>query len=170
MAQYFCEDIMFKIEVFKKSNIQDSEGKKYLSAVTDLKIKAEAIQYHKLYIIEGNLSLKQAELIAEKILVDPIIENYKIDSNPISTSETYQLEELGDWKVYKTFHYGVTDNIGERTLKAIHDIKLTNVNSVSTGSIFYIYKNLPFNQIKLISNRIFANPIIESYSIQKIKG
>jgi len=170
MAQYFCEDIMFKIEVFKKSNIQDAEGKKYLTAAHDLKIHIDTIQTQKLYIIEGNLSIKSAELIAKKILVDPIIEDYNIESTPIPDSETYAPDQKGNWKVYKTFHYGVTDNIGERTLKAIHDLKVTNVTSVSTGSIFYIYKNIPFKQIQLMSNRIFANPIIESYAIQKIKG
>ena len=163
---------MFLIEITKKENVPDAEGNDTLHGIADLQIAAESVRVDQVYLLEGRLKPSELKHIAEMALVDPIIEDYsirKIDSLP--AGRKFPGSEKSSWSVLKTFHHGVTDNVGQTTLEAIRNLGVRNVDSVMTGKRYRISGGtLSFDDAGKIASRLLANPLIESFVIEKIRA
>jgi phosphoribosylformylglycinamidine (FGAM) synthase PurS component len=159
---------MFSIEIFKKKEIPDAEGNDVLASIRDFKINAETVRVGQYYILEGSPTPVELERIARDILLDPVIEEFSIQSVSLPVQEKIDADAHGPWEVLKLFHFGVTDNVGETTLNAIKEAGITTVSHVMTGKKYRIGPDLALKHIKEISARILANAIIESCTFRKI--
>jgi phosphoribosylformylglycinamidine (FGAM) synthase PurS component len=161
---------MHIIEISKKDRVPDAEGLDIVHGVADLKIAVRAVRVIQVYILEGALSGARLKRIAENILVDPVIEDYKIlKMKTLPVRKRFRDSEKSDWSVLKTFHHGVTDNVGMTALEAIRNLGTAGVESVSTGKRYLIAGPLAFGDARKIADRLLANPLIESCVIEKLR-
>lgn len=79
----------------------------------------------RLYRLEGNFEENEVKKIVEDLLNDPIAQSYAIDARPGDKSTLY----IDVW-----LKPGVTDSVGESVLKAITDLKVSTVESASSGT------------------------------------
>jgi len=156
---------MFLIEVEKKEDITDAEGKELTDSISEMGFKVKDIKVSQLYFIEGKINKKVISKISKELLTDPVIERFKIYTSKYPSIKNFPFQ----WEVIKTLHKGVTDNTGETTLKAIKAMGIKNIYSITTGKRFMFDSNLTEKEIKNISLKILSNPIIESVSIRRCK-
>lgn len=163
---------MYIVEITRKNGIFDPEAKDALHGILDLKIQADDVKVSQVYIISGKIKTTEAKAIAEKVLLDPIIENFKVSAYTPEENIPYPSQEKGSWEILKLFQQGVTDNVGETTLSMIHNLKFKNVDTVHTGKKFIIRNGtsgLTYSDAEKAGLRVLANTIIETINIRKIK-
>lgn len=160
---------MFSIEISKKSSIKDAEGSEVLRSILNLHIQPERVLVNQFYMIEGTTNMDELRKIAGDLLIDPVIEESSIQLYSQPVQKKYENTDTGSWEILKLFHFGVTDNVGETTLKAIHDAGINSATHVMTGKKYLLIGSLTYNQAKDISTRILSNPIMETCLIRKIK-
>ena len=63
---------------------------------------------------------------------------------------------------------GVRDPLGEKTLKRIKsDLKIDGVESVRTAAVYTFADDLPDNEMELLGKELFADPIIQRFTVDK---
>ncbi len=160
---------MYLVETRRKKEIVDAEAQDLLHSIHDLKIDVKDVRISQVYILTGEISQSDAEAIAQKVLLDPIIETYKVTKYKRIEQTAYPSHDVGDWEAMKLFHHGVTDNIGDTALVMMHNLGFKKVESVMTGKKFIIKGGISFSDMERIGTRVLANPIIESFTIRKTK-
>jgi phosphoribosylformylglycinamidine (FGAM) synthase PurS component len=159
---------MYLIEVSKKDRVTDAEGNDARHGIADLQLRAETVRVDQVYMLEGRLAAGDLRRIAESVLTDPIIEDFTVrKAAALPKQRPFRDAEKGPWSVLKTFHHGVTDNVGQTTLEAIRNLGIGPVAAVTTGKRYRIGGPLPFGDARKIATRLLANPLIESCVIEK---
>ena len=146
----------WKIEVSYKPEITDSIGNQILEDIADLGIDGvESVRTATIYWIEGTLNAEHIHRIGSELLADPITQLFNLTSENGNTT---------DWTVEVQFKPGVTDAVGDSTVKGIKDIGISQVNSVRTGKKFWLSGNLNEQVIKTIAQRLLMNDVIQTFS------
>lgn len=149
----------WKIEVSYKPEITDSIGNEILEDIADLGIDGvESVRTATIYWIEGTLNAEHIHRIGSELLADPITQLFNLTSEHGNTT---------DWTVEVQFKPGVTDAVGDSTVKGIKDIGISQVNSVRTGKKFWLSGNLNEQIIKTIAQRLLMNDVIQAFSYVK---
>lgn len=150
---------LWKVEVFYKPEVPDTIGNGILEDISDLGIiGVKAVRTAAVYWIEGNLDFQSICCIATELLADPITQDYTYNSDEIPNR---------DWTVEVQFKPGVTDAVGDSTVKGINDIGFTDVTSVRTGNKYWLSGELDAEVIETISKQLLMNDVIQTYSFQK---
>lgn len=146
----------WKIEVSYKPEITDSVGNEILEDIADLGIDGvESVRTATIYWIEGTLNAEHIHRIGSELLADPITQVFKL---------TEKKEETDDWTIEVQYKPGVTDAVGDSTVKGIKDIGISTVNNVRTGKKFWLSGNLNEQIIKTIAQRLLMNDVIQTFS------
>ncbi len=146
----------WKVEVSYKPDVPDAIGLGILQDVLDLGINGvESVRTAAIYWIEGMLDEIAIHRIGNELLADPITQQYSI--NQVQTSEK-------QWTIEVQYKPGVTDAVGDSTVKGIKDLGISEVSSVRTGKKFCIAGELNTAKIENISKRLLMNDVIQSYS------
>ncbi len=146
----------WKVEVTYKSEITDFVGKEILEDIADLGIDGvEAVRTASIYWIEGTLNTEHIHRIGSELLADPITQVFKL---------TEEKEETADWTIEVQYKPGVTDAVGDSTVKGIKDIGISSVNNVRTGKKFWLSGNLSNQIIENIAQRLLMNDVIQTFS------
>ena len=82
--------------------------------------------------------------------------------HPFSADAPLTLDS-GQWGIEVWFRTGVTDNVGETTLKAVKDLGIQGITGAFTGRGYVIDGRLDEAQVETICRRLLANDIIEDY-------
>lgn len=150
----------WKIEVGYKSTATDSLGGGIKKDVEDLGIVGiEYVKTLQLYIIEGELSESDVKKICENLLTDRVTQVYEYNRSLIAQ------EDAGAWVVEVRYKHGVTDAVGDSTVKGIKDLGIRGVNSAKTGRKYIIKGDLSRSDVELICKRLLANEVIQNYTI-----
>ena len=150
---------LWKIEVFYKPEVPDTIGNGILEDISDLGIiGVDAVKTATVYWIEGNLDSQSILRIATELLSDPITQDYTYDNVSIHSQ---------DWTIEVQFKPGVTDAVGDSTVKGINDIGITGVTSVRTGNKYWLSGELDPDVIETISKQLLMNDVIQTYSFNK---
>lgn len=150
---------LWKVEVFYKPEVPDTIGTDILEDISDLGItRVHSVRTASVYWIEGQLDSHSIERIATELLADPITQNYTYESDDIPNQ---------DWTIEVQFKPGVTDAVGDSTVKGINDIGITDVTSVRTGNKYWLSGELDIDVIETISQQLLMNDVIQTYSFQK---
>ena len=152
----------WKVEVSYKPDITDAIGKDILEDIADLGISGvESVRTASIYWIEGTLNDEHIHRIGSELLADPITQVFNLNS---------EKENKKDWTVEVQFKPGVTDAVGDSTVKGINDIGISCVNNVRTGQKFWISGDLNAEIIETIAQRLLMNDVIQTFSYKKPQG
>ena len=148
----------WKVEVYYKPEVPDTVGQGILENITDLGIKGiESVRTATLYWIEGSLDPETINRIGTELLADPITQAYTSDVE--NATET-------DWTLEVQFKPGVTDAVGDSTVKGITDLGIIGVTSVRTGHKYWFTGTLNAEVLETVAQRLLMNEVIQTYTYQ----
>lgn len=153
----------WKIEVGYKPTATDAMGDGIKKDIEDLGINGVSyVKTRKLYMIDGELSEEDIKNICENLLTDSVTQFYEYKGSD------HHVEDTGSWIVEVVYKPGVTDAVGDSTVKGIRDMGIQGVNSAKTGQKYIIKGSLSENDIEIICKRLLANDVIQNYIYEKI--
>jgi phosphoribosylformylglycinamidine synthase len=145
------------VEVSLKSNFIDHHGEHIRHDMAALGIKGiPRVRSRQLYSIEGGVSTAEIKAITEKLLIDPITEDYGI----VSEAEKERKPSIEVW-----LKQGVTDTVAESVAKAVRDLGIRTNLEMKTGQKYIFEGKISPAQLKHAAEKMLANPIIQSYLI-----
>ncbi|MFH1581730.1 MAG: phosphoribosylformylglycinamidine synthase subunit PurL [Pseudomonadota bacterium] len=152
--------MLWRIEVKNKSAIKDPVGEAIKRDIIDLGINSvKDVKMVQVYIIEGKLSKGQVKRIADELLTDLIIQSSRYglleDKKFASVPKKY------DHVIEIAFNPGVMDPWQESTCKGIRDLGIKDAADVTTGRQYIISGNLSKSQLRLISEKLLYNKVIQ---------
>jgi phosphoribosylformylglycinamidine (FGAM) synthase PurS component len=156
------KDINF-IQIFYKKDDFDviSKSKKNTMIIsgynTDFCFKVEH-----LYEFLGLVSDNDLEAIADKLLVDPIIQKYSINSD-IQDSRYNDFYVIDVW-----LKNGVTDSVGETIERSIKTLEINGDIKVKTGIRYLVEKKYSIDIVENMIKKLFVNSVINEYFIKKV--
>ena len=122
-----------------------------------------------LIFIEGCLSQSDVAQLGTQLLSDPLTQIYECQRlNDLHTTSSPPLE-TGPFLVEVALHPGVTDPVADQIVRAAHILGIQGVARASTGMRFEVYGiRLDEGQVRLLANRLLANPTIQRYVLGEI--
>ena len=153
------ESKIWRIAVVNKEDAVDAVGEGLRGDIIDLGIDGiERVRHVRLYAIHGALSDVEVDQITTVLLADPVSQDH------LETDTLALPVKSGEWGVEVWFRMGVTDAVGETTLKGSRDLGITGIVSVDTGRGYILAGSLARPQIDTICRRLLANDVIERYT------
>ncbi len=148
-----------RISVVNREDVVDAVGEELRGDILDLGIDGvDRVRYVRLYALHGVLSDDQVGRITTDLLTDPVTQEYlRTDSDTLPV-------DSGEWGVEVWYRPGVTDAVGETTLKGGRDLGITGIESVDTGRGYILTGTLARRQVDTICRRLLANDVIENYT------
>ena len=152
----------WKIEVGYKPTATDAMGEGIKKDIEDLGISGvDYVKTMQLYMVDGELSKSDVKSICENLLTDRITQAYE------HTGSLVGKDDAGAWVAEVTYKPGVTDPVGDSTVKGIRDLGIEGVRSVKTGRKYVVKGTLSETDIDGICKRLLANDVIQNYSYEK---
>ena len=149
----------WKVEVSYKPEVPDTIGQGILEDIADLGISGvDSVRTATVYWIEGTLDAQAIDRIGTELLADPITQVYTF--RPES-------DAVKRWTLEVQFKPGVTDAVGDSTVKGIKDLGITGVTGVRTGHKYWLTGNLNTDRLETIARRLLMNDVIQTFSYQK---
>ena len=149
----------WKVEVSYKPEVPDTVGQGILEDIADLGIgDVNSVRTATIYWIEGALDAQAIDRIGAELLADPITQTYIFDS---------ENDAAKDWTLEVQFKPGVTDAVGDSTVKGINDLGITGVTTVRTGHKYWLTGTLNAEVLKTIAQRLLMNDVIQTFSYQE---
>ena len=149
----------WKVEVFYKPDVPDTIGQGLVEDIADLGINGiESVRVASVYWIEGSLKAETIDQIGSELLADPITQDYIYGNNPDYTSS---------WTIEVQFKPGVTDAVGDSTVKGINDLGITDVVAVKTGHKYWLMGTLTSEIVERIAQQLLMNDVIQTYTYQE---
>ncbi|MCX7957179.1 MAG: phosphoribosylformylglycinamidine synthase subunit PurS [Endomicrobia bacterium] len=135
--------------------------KKFYSILNEINLitsqKIKDLKISKLYYFEGDIDKATLNLITKEVLVDPIVENYKI----VHTFKAQTgINLINVW--YKP---AVLDVVALAVEKAIKYLDIQKNIKVSTGFQVIISPKTNKKFLSEIAEKIFVNTLIQQYEI-----
>ncbi len=142
--------MIWRIDVFNKTK---ESCEKIAHEIKDLGITKDFKVYSKkVYFIDAEFNEEQLNEIAEKLLIDPIIEDYSLSKG------IFEQEPQAN-QILITYNPGVCDAIAFSLEKAIKDLGL-KANGARTAK-FYDFQGLDKEDINYLASKLLFNPLIE---------
>lgn len=149
----------WKVEVSYKPEVPDTVGQGILEDIADLGISGiNSVRTATVYWIEGSLDAQAIDRIGTELLADPITQTYAF---------TTQNDNAKDWTLEVQFKPGVTDAVGDSTVKGIADLGVTGVTTVRTGHKYWLTGTLNPEVLETIAQRLLMNDVIQTFSYQE---
>ena len=149
----------WKVEVSYKPEVPDTVGQGILEDIADLGISGiNSVRTATVYWIEGSLDAQAIDRIGTELLADPITQTYAF---------TTQNDNAKDWTLEVQFKPGVTDAVGDSTVKGIADLGVTGVTTVRTGHKYWLTGTLNAEVLETIAQRLLMNDVIQTFSYQE---
>ena len=157
-----------RIEVALKPHFQDPQGLKAARQCRDdLRLDVFDIRTIKVYLVDSDLSEEQLKAIAEGPFSDPVIQVSAINSS-LALLFAKGPDFSWNWLVETGFRPGVTDNEGRTAKEALELVigrKLRLDEGVYTSTQYCIKGELVYDQVKRLTNELFANDLIQRTTI-----
>ncbi len=148
----------WKVEVYYKPEVPDTIGQGILEDIADLGINSvDSVRTATVYWIEGALNTQSIDRIGSELLADPITQAYTF---------TAQNDAAKGWTLEVQFKPGVTDAVGDSTVKGINDLGITGVTTVRTGHKYWLTGTLNAEVIETIAQRLLMNDVIQTFFYQ----
>lgn len=106
----------------------------------------------RLYFLQGSLAESEVRRIAAELLADPVTEQWTVgEEQPAGESTIIEV----------VLHPGVTDPPAENLVRAAHQMGIGGLEQAATGQHFRLEGELGASDLRLLSNEILANPVIQ---------
>ena len=150
--------MIWRIEIKDKPGIFDAAGDSALKDIIDCAIHSvKKVKVAQVYLISGDIDEAGAKIIASQLLTDPIVQDYSIyheHDSKISVESACKTIEIA-------YNLGVMDPVEQSTLKGIADLNVGQATTVRTSKKYLIYGNPSQKELDFITNKIFANKLIQ---------
>jgi phosphoribosylformylglycinamidine synthase II len=148
---------LLRVEVSVKPSLPDSQGEALKADIRDLGIGTiQRVRVSDVYLLEGDLSQEELNIICRELLADPVVEHYSIGEAPFVAPEDKDAHA-----VEVAYNPGVMDPVEESVRKGVLDLGITTVESVKTAKRYYLSGKLSASDIELICNKLLFNSVIQ---------
>jgi phosphoribosylformylglycinamidine synthase len=163
---------MVEIEILTKKGFKNSHGEHILSEIGELATKGIIkVKYSPLYLIDGDIDISQAKMLAVELLSDKITESYalrrysSLNSKDVNLKAQTSSSASSVFVIEVWYKKGVTDTVAESVVKAIKDLGIDKHTKVRTARKYYLYGVA--NQIALnnIATKLLANTLVQEYKM-----
>jgi phosphoribosylformylglycinamidine (FGAM) synthase PurS component len=145
------------IEVAYKSQRYDAAGTALAKSIKDLDPKATLKpRVSQLYILDGTLSKKDAELAAAELLEDPVLQTSEV--RPVKTAGNDKIPAVDVW-----LKQGVTDVVAETIEQSLKDFNIEGVRA--RAGTRYAFPGLKETGLLKTIAKNLINPLIHEYRI-----
>lgn len=149
---------LWRIEIINRDDVVDAVGDGLRDDVTDLGIQSvEQARYVRLYALHGDLSDQEVDTVAAQLLADPVTQDYRCRRHDALEVES------GQWGVEVWLRPGVTDAVGETTMKGVRDLGISGITAAETGRGYILTGPISASEMEMICRRLLANDVIERY-------
>jgi len=149
-----------RIEIALKAHLVDARGERIRRRIkSDLDFSVNRVRTIDVYTIDAELSREELEAIASGSYLDPISQEYAIDT-PLALDF--------DWLVEVGFKPGVTDNVGKTATEAAEFAlgrSLRDGERVYTSVQYAISGTLSEDQVDTIATGLLGNGLIQRFEI-----
>jgi len=160
----------YLIQIWYKNEELNSRSLIYKNEIKELLKKEIKLKTVQNYLIELNSDRTIADFIAQNLLQDKVIEDYRILDGENANRFEINIEDDFGWVVSVDLKKGVTNPNDEIILKHFKKILGEDkIKNVKTSSTFYLDKKLNEEEVKIIVKRILANELIHEVYIKNIK-
>lgn len=154
--------MIFEIEIKSKKGFLDPHGIHTVSDIEGIGIKGvKSVDYIAVYRVSGDITVKQAEVIASELLSDKITEGFYIKEYKTLGQKKIEENSIEVW-----FKSGVTDTVSDSVVKAIKDLGIKNEVTVKTGKKYCLKGELNSKKLEKIATGLLANTLIQEYLIK----
>lgn len=150
------------VEVFLKKEQKDAKGEGILKDIKDLGIKGvNKVKTGQLYFLEGEFSPKEAHLLSQKLLTDPVVQEFKlgVPGKILAPSKFFSF----GWVILVAFNPGVTDSVAESVLRGAEVMGIKGIKNVHTGQKYTLFGRLAEIEVKNIAERLLSNKVIQHH-------
>lgn len=147
------------VGVTYKNEKDDPLGRNMKNEMLDIEIPVEKVNTMQAYFIKAQASQEQIKKACEELFADSIIQEYQHTTEEDTIGF---IKETDAWIIQVKNKPGVTDAVGESARKAMNMLGI-NTEEVHTATTYTIKGQLTEEQIKTISEKILANPLIQEY-------
>jgi len=122
----------------------------------------------RLYRIEGDLTEAQVKNVAEKLLVDPVVETARMEVQEADTKKKKTPAAKGTgWILDIWPKAGVTDPVGETVEKGLRDLGFQGSFRASTAQRYIFPKIKDQSAVETLARTTLANKLIHDIVIRK---
>jgi len=148
---------LFRIEISIKAGFPDPEGDRLEKDIRDIGITSvKQARVSDVYLLEGDCDEVEVGKIGQKLLADPVVEDFSWGEGPLSRIEG------GDAHVIVVaYNPGVTDPVEESVSRAIRDLGIGTVTSVKTARKYSLWGDLSEENIQSICDKLLVNNLIQ---------
>ncbi len=145
--------MIYRIDVSPAAGTPDRRGAALLKDIADLNLSGvKTARVIEVYWLKGDIDCGSIEKLAREALSDPVTEVFSIDQPGEQT--TY------DRSILVAHNAGVTDPVEETIIKAAADLGV-KLEAARTGRLFILGGRFDDATLKLITNQLLLNPIIQ---------
>lgn len=149
--------MLWEVEIRPKAGLADNEGRRVVAESRELGATTiEEVKTARSFLIEANAPEEDIRRIAEALLVDAVVEDWKLRRLPSSAAESSNGHRL----LNILFKPGVTDNVAKSAQSAMSDLGL-ETQAVSTCRKYWINSSADESDLRRVSTRLLANDAIE---------
>ena len=150
-----------RFEVYIREDLVDAAGEGLIKDIGDLNITgAREARFIRVTELEGKISPKEAKVIGTSLLSDPVSQRFV-------TGRATGAMTRGAWVLDVRYNHGVTDPVAESTLKGVSDLGIASVTAAKTSTKVILRGKLSADDVDTICRRLLANPVIQTYSVEK---
>lgn len=151
--------MIWRIEIQEKPGIFDPLGEGVKHDIMDLGISSvEHVRFVSIFLIEGDISRADVDMICRELLVDQIAQTYTFSNRP--SKDPYR-NKKGIHVVEVAYNIGVMDPVEASTLKGIRDLGVSSVTAVRTARKFIIKGMLSVRDLEVIKEKALMNKLIQ---------
>jgi len=122
------------------------------------------IRTAQVYLLTGDLSPQQIDLLTSNLLIDPVTQSATFSENSMAQlAQSAQTSHIVD--VY--FHPGVTDTLAESILTGANMLGISGLQHIATAHRYFLDKRLSEQQVQIITESLLYNPVIQHYILHE---
>jgi len=123
------------------------------------------IQIADIYFLEGRIAPDALQEIAQRLICDAVTEQVECQSDAGDSVVSSFKGDGNRHRIEVGFRPGVTDNVANELLRAIHRIGIDGVESVATGARYDLEGELSRTELDHIATSLLVNEVVQRYEI-----
>ncbi len=151
--------MIWRIEIKDKDGVFDSAGHNVARDIADLGMALPGdVRVVQAFTIEGDISRADADRLARELLVDSVVQDYRLSDRPLTNAFA---GSRGAHHVEIAYNPGVMDPVEASVLKGARDLGLTGISSVRTARQYIIEGRLSAGDVARITDKVLMNKLIQ---------